>query len=382
MIESVQGRASSFSTVVLLAAEVTWHERQPRVIRVPIPWKALPSPPATVGLALRIGPFGGPFARDDDRAGLLASLAASLAKEAAENGVGVRELQIDFDCAESKLEGYLAWVTAIRGRVPSTPLVITALPGWLGHPAFEKLARSVDGYVLQVHSLERPASPDAPFTLCDPGLARKAVARAGQLGSPFRVALPTYGYLLGFDRKGNFAGLSAEGPLRKWGMETQLREVRSDPAELAGLVREWEANHPETMRGVIWYRLPVEGDALNWSWPTLARVMRGEAPKPGLRVEVRRTQAGLVEFDLVNAGDADYVGNPEVEAKWTGGRPVASDGLRGFQPCATDTNTVVFRAARSSRIRPQERRMIGWLRLSGDTTVETGLRENTNETGG
>ena len=215
--------------------------------------------------------------------------------------------------------------------------------------------------------MARPTHPDAPFTLCDPELARQAVVRAGNLGVPFRVTLPTYGYLMAFDSNGNFAGLSAEGPMRNWQPGMQLREVRSDSTALAALVRSWSVERPELLRGIIWYRLPVEGDALNWSWPTLSRVMAGETPRGKLRAALRRPQAGLIEIDVINEGDADFAGNPELKASWTGTQPVASDGLRGFEPCAIGTNVICFRNLRQPlRIRPQERQMIGWLRLAAD----------------
>ena len=68
------------------------------------------------------------------------------------------ELQIDFDAAESKLAGYREWLVALRSRVGTTRLVFTALPAWLRHEEFRALAQAADGFVLQVHSLERPAA--------------------------------------------------------------------------------------------------------------------------------------------------------------------------------------------------------------------------------
>lgn len=82
--------------------------------------------------------------------------------------------------------------------------MITALPAWLNQPAFKRLISAVDDYVLQVHSLERPNSPEAAFTICDPAAARRAVERAAQFAVPFRVALPTYGYAIAYDRQGHF----------------------------------------------------------------------------------------------------------------------------------------------------------------------------------
>lgn len=375
VLEAVRERAPRFSKVVVLAAEVTWSGRQPRVVRVQTDWNALKQSGATVGLALRIGPVAGDFGNADGRAKALAELSRSLLDEASRHALAACELQIDFDCAESKLAHYVAWVEAIRNHVSPTPVVITALPAWLTRPDFQRLAQAADEFVLQVHSLERPTGPDAAFTLCDVAAARRAIERAGRFGKGFRVALPTYGYVIAFDTEGHYAGLSAEGPRRNWPADWQLREVRSDPAAIAGLVRGWISERPEYLRGIIWYRMPVEGDALNWSWPTLARVTAGDAPQAKLRAEARRVQPGLVEFDLVNEGDADFAGQAEVEARWSGTRPLASDGLRGFEPVPIGTNRICFRNLRQAyRISPQERRMIGWLRLADDLPVSCEIR--------
>ena len=79
-------------------------------------------------------------------------------------------------------------------------------------PDFPALARAVDGYVLQAHSFERPAtSAFGKLTLCDPELARSWVEQAGRLGVPFLLSLPTYGYLVGFDSTGRLLGMVAEG---------------------------------------------------------------------------------------------------------------------------------------------------------------------------
>src|SRR5260370_34547670 len=112
---------------------------------------------------------------------------------------------------------------------------ITTLAGWLNQPGFRALIAASDGYVLQVHSVEEPGSYDAPFTLCDPKTALAAVEKASSFGIPFRVALPTYGYLVAFAANGRFVGLSAEGPAKSWPADAKLREERSDPVAMGTL---------------------------------------------------------------------------------------------------------------------------------------------------
>jgi hypothetical protein len=289
----------------------------------------------------------------------------------------VRELQIDFDCAAAKLDGYRTWVETIRRKLGPVPVIITTLPDWLNRESFPPLVRAADGYILQVHSLERPRGPDAPFSICDPAAARRAVERAGKIGVPFRVALPTYGYIVAFAPDGRLLGLSAEGPGKTWPVGTQLREVRADPAAIADLVRGWATNRPTAFQKIIWYRLPISLDVLNWQWPTLKAVKAGRFPRESLRTETRRPEAGLTEISLVNDGEAES-SRPVIEVRWQHARLVASDGLRDFEVVDPGPNTLQFRARTnliSSRLVPGEQQAIGWLRLDRETEVQIEIKK-------
>ena len=171
-----------------------------------------------------------------------------------------------------------------------------------------------------MHSLEKPKKLGAPFQLCDPAEARRAVERAAAFGKPFRVALPTYGYLLAMSPAGQLVGISAEGPARSWPEGACLREVRADPESLAQLVQSWQEDRPQALMGVIWYRLPIPEERLNWRWPTLTQVMSGKAPRPDLRVEARHQQPELLEIDLINVGSADYALATQITLRWAEGR--------------------------------------------------------------
>ncbi len=369
----VDRAATSLDGLALWFAEIEWQQCEPRVIRGDIDWAYAGRVSGPISLVLRIGPYAGPFAETGEPADALAALAAELLQRAAASGVQMRELQLDFDCATSKLVGYRLWVNAIRRRITPTPLVITALPSWLNSAAFQPLATATDGFVLQVHSLERPRGPDLPMTLCDPEAARRAVEQAGRVGVPFRVALATYGYFVGFDEQGQFIGLQADGPALTWPADTQVRVLRADPAATAELVRGWSADRPATMRGLIWYRLPIDADVLNWRWPTLVAVMAGRVPQGRLEVDARRPEPGLVELDLVNTGDADAALPAEVTAAWASSRLVAGDALAGFELDDTGPAQARFRLGRgmeSQWIAAGQRRTLGWLRFAGDTEVE------------
>src|SRR5262249_53280528 len=150
-------------------------------------------------------------------------------------------------------------------------------------------------------------------------------------GVPFRVALPTYGYLLAFGRDGGFIGLSAEGSRKNWPADAQLREVRTDPEAMAGLVRFWATNRPPALTGIIWYRFPVADDTLNLHWPTLSTMMAGKSPRERISVETREADAGLVEVYLANDGETDFSSHLTLLVRWSDARLVAGDGLRDFE---------------------------------------------------
>ena len=374
VVEAVTNHGAAFSNLVVLRAEIVWHGAKPEVIPVKLDYPALAGTHRPVGIALRVGGYAGPFAADDRVTSLLTQLATTFLAEARSNGIAASEFQIDFDCAASKLDGYCVWVEALRKKIAPTPLTITVLPSWMKEPAFKQLAESTDGYVLQVHSLERPKNIDAPFTLCDPVAAQRAVEQAGKIGVAFRVALPTYGYLLAFDKAGKFVGLSAEGPRKSWPVDVQLREVRADPLEMARLVQVWSTNGPPALRGIIWYRLPTIVDNFNWRWQTLGAIVASRFPRESFRGEARPVEKGLVEINLVNDGELDLSSRLVVEVRWSrmgGARLIAADGLHGFNTLNAGPSSITFQTqSQPDRIAAGEKQTIGWLRFDRECEVQ------------
>ena len=364
-----------------LAAEVAWAtDGAPRVTRVEPDHAALIATGRPVGLVLRVAPFSGPFSRDpagDSVVRALTGLARDLLADAREAGLRPAELQIDFDCAERTLAGYREWLLALREAAAPTPLVFTALPAWLRHEdEFAALAGAADGFVLQVHSLEKPrGGPGSVYSLSDYEDALRWAAAAARIarGRPFRVALPTYGYRLAFDGAGEFFALSAEGPAPSWPADTVTREVRSDPAEMLRIERALATEPPPGCAGVIWFRLPVEGDRLNWAMPTFLKELAGEVPAARLEVEVRWTEAGLAELVLTNRGDAPEPAPAELRAAWPEtARLMASDGLGGYETIRRGGESGLriknSSGARDSLLGPGKTRRIAWLRFADETT--------------
>jgi hypothetical protein len=312
----------------------------------------------SVGLAIRIGPWSGPFGGPNDPVlpQLLATVRTTL-ERAREAGLDVRELQLDFDAASRRLHEYARWVAAVREIASPTPVTITALPDWLNQPALPELLAHTDGWVLQVHGL-RPMSAE----LLDADAARSAVERAAvladELDRPFRVALPTYTYLIARDpATGDPLGIAAEQAPRQLPRDRFAR-AEAAPAVIAELVASWTLDRPAALRGIVWFRLPVEGDRLAWSWPTLSAVMDGRAPREQL--ELRRCTSGtdVVELTLHNAGEADLWLDAAIPLPFDT-PPLASDGLAGFE--LTDRLLI---PTEHIRLAAGERREVAWLRFA------------------
>ena len=375
VVDALRQAAPCTAGFTVLAAEVAWTSSgEPQVFRVSPDYAALKQTGRPVGFALRVGPYSGSFDPQDQACRLLCGLAVETISKTRQHGLEPAEMQIDFDCPESKLDSYRRWVEAMKREVAPVKLTITTLPCWLNQSSFARLVRSTDGFVLQVHSLERPAGVDADLVLCDPRSAADWVEQAARLGVPFRVALPTYGYLVAFGTDGQFVGLNAEGPSQSWPQGVTIRALRADPFEMAGLLKSWERSRPLTMEGVIWYRLPVKGDRLNWRWVTLSTVMSGTTPRRGLHAGVNYPQTGLAEVYLVNDGQMDESPDVSIHLEWDARGLLGADGLNGFS--RTQTNPTSIRLERAGpedprMIAPGEKWMVGWLRFDGRKEVRS-----------
>jgi hypothetical protein len=288
-------------------------------------------------------------------------------------GVEPMEFQLDFDCAQKKLAGYRVWLRAVRSAVQPVPLVITTLPAWLGESEFQALVGEADAYVLQVHSvpLRRPTQ------LCDPAQAREWVTRAGRIGRPFFVALPTYRCVAGYAPDGHLLGVAMDALQPAWPPGTHTLELGAQADELAALVHEWQTARPPAMRELFWYRVPVATDLRNWRWPTLDAVMAGRAPSH--RLEVRTSGSNPVDLSIYNAGEADDALDCAITVTWKGGAASAADALAGWT-LATEEGRAVFSSSEAAHLRlpPGEKRNIGWLRYETETPIEVTLAEHRN----
>jgi hypothetical protein len=363
---------------VVLAGEISWNGLEMKFVSVPIDHQLLTGMKKPIGLALRIGPYPSSFKPSGTTVKRITTIANELIADARENGLEISEFQLDFDSPESKLNSYRHLINGLRSEIGSVRLTMTALPSWLKHRSFARLAKATDGYVLQVHSLERPKSIDEPMELCNTKATLKWVKQAGRIGVNFQVALPTYGYLVAFNADKKFIGLLAEGQGRNWDSETMLVKVSSNPIEIAALVAMWTDERPACMKGVIWYRLPVETDELNWRWVTLSTIIAGKTPTESLRVEIDHPEDGLAEIMLVNDGQTDQRADLPINIECQQQKIFASDGLRGYNIINTTAAglTLAHDGSKAfSTIRPGERLKTGWIRSEHEMEIKAYVAE-------
>ncbi|MFB3786934.1 MAG: DUF3142 domain-containing protein [bacterium] len=257
-------------------------------------------------------------------------LVRGIAAEAAINNLTLSEFQLDYDCPTSKLADYRSFLMALKTECPDWAFSITVLPSWMESPAFAGLIRETTAYVLQVHSLDKPRTVQDPIILCDTKRIPGYLRRADQLGHPYYLALPTYGYDVFFDEKGRFQGLSAELESAAWNPGTTVKRVMADAEEMAGVIR-WLRREPSVYcRGVAWFRLPVDADRLNWPWPALQAVMDGRNPRISFVAETRNPQPNLYEIWVRNTGEQNVAGNIRFSISSIAGNVVAYDVLGDF----------------------------------------------------
>ncbi len=344
-----------------LCAEVSWSgDGSASTVWTGIDADALRATGLPVSAVLRIGPRE----PSPDAQSAVCGIAATLLTRLRAAGIEPVELQIDFDCPGRKLGAYCGWLSALRKCVQPLPVRPTVLPSWLSQSEFARLAHESGGFILQVHATEKPTIHAAESALCEASHARRWVEKAGEFDVPFRVALPTYTYRVAFAQDGALRGIEAEGEPRMWPRGTVLRAFRPNAAEMGALVDEWMRDRPASLQGLLWYRLPVAADTLNWRWPTLAAVMQGRAPKHALRLEHSGTPA--VDIRLINDGEAEEELPAHIFAKCTGGIE-ASDGIGGYRVEAENHLVSFVRSdeLKSATLRPGESHAIGWIRGSG-----------------
>jgi hypothetical protein len=282
-----------------------------------------------------------------DPAEFLSSLQPLLAVS---NVVGV---ELDIDCARSRLADYAQTLGAWRAALPKRfTLAFTALPDWLAAPAaLRDLRAAADSSVLQVHGVSDPR-----LGLFDAPLAARWIAAYARLGDrPFEVALPAYHLGVRFSANGSAQAWAGEAPADG----TVLTALTVDPRAVAHLRDTIEANPPRGLRGWSWFRLPLGRDVRAFSRTTFHALI-DRAPL----VATWRVQRDGPDVLVNNTGNLDAA-PPHIAISGD----CRGDGARGFRFERIDPTRA--RLVGSTRlILAQRQARIGWLRCASEPLLE------------
>lgn len=359
---TVSERAASFENVTVLGAEINWRKEQGWSIKAvgeAINY-ARENQDNDAGLAVRIG-VGVAQHRWDETS-------VSYALEMIEPVVdGVDRVQIDYDCPTSKLADYARFLEALRRRYPEKKIEFTALPDWLYSDDFSRLLEHVDSYVMQVHGV---SGHGAGWVLCDAEQAKKIAEKCAEHYKPYLIALPTYRHVLHLDDEGAIKDVSSEGGRLSVGGRYEV--VAANAAELAALIRAWESDRPAMMRGVVWFRLPIPTDRMNWTWDTLSKVKQGIVPEGKLKIGFEHDASGLVKVVIENTSDQRMDWPKELIVEWSKGFCIAN-GVEGDYAIKTvdrkNSLELKWRFNNKEAIHPGQKINVAWLRFDQPESV-------------
>lgn len=266
-------------------------------------------------------------------------------------GLAIGGVEIDHDCASSRLHEYAAVLHTLRNQLPKdVALSITALPAWLGSPALPAVLAEVDSSVLQVHAVSHPTQG-----LFEPAQAlRWATAYGAITPKPFLLALPAYGVALT-----DSGEVESEAPLMQGGGR---RELQADPQKVATLLENLQDASVANLTGLIWFRLPLAGDRRAWPLATLQAVVHQQPLRSDLQVEVQQLGA-LYEVRVVNRGNLSAPLPSDIHGSGKGCE--AADGVQGFR-VEQSFDSLHFKrpqsGTQSSHLLAGQSRAVGWAR--------------------
>ncbi|MEO8010791.1 MAG: DUF3142 domain-containing protein, partial [Dokdonella sp.] len=281
----------------------------------------------------------------------ITALVARIVEQWRAADVNLVGIEIDYDCATSRLPDYARVLRELRGEFANELILsITVLPTWMDSSALPSVLRNVDQAVLQVHSV---SSPDRG--LFDATKARQWIARFDTLSPiPYWAALPSYGGALVFDREGKVQ-VESERVLPIAGTRTELQ---IDPRGMADFLRMLQREKPTHLLGIVWFRLPLSDDTRGWSMATLAAVIEGRTLVSAIDLRLQRNGPA---HDLVvgNTGSLDSEMPEQITI-----RPAdceAADALAGYS-LQREPSRLVFHRTENATLRAGSERVIAWLR--------------------
>ncbi len=356
--EAIAGSRAQLTGYVVLGGEIAWTKDGPTFVKAQVDFAALQK--EKIGIALRIGPYKGPFLPNDPAATFIREKVQTILQEAVNAGVMPTELQIDFDCAQSKLGGYRVWLEMIQVAAGKWPVRITVLPSWLKEPAFKALVRKSDGFILQVHSVQKPVVKGESPKIFDEKLALIWVEQAADLRRPFRIALPTYTNQIISNAEGKVIRIAAEEAQRLLPANVTSQFSRSDAQEVALFLQKLPEKRLPHLQGILWYRLPLSTDRMNWRWETLRAVIEHQPLQSQLKFHCNNG-----DLSLENTGNIDAEFPLSLSASWSESQLIAADALPGWM-LERESKRIIFHPdalMQEGRLPPNGKLAIGWVRL-------------------
>ncbi|MCP3128145.1 DUF3142 domain-containing protein [Shewanella sp. KJ2020] len=308
-------------------------------------------------------------------------------------GTHIAGVEIDHDSASSKLPAYRDFLKKLKTQLPAElKLSITALPAWLSSADFPPLLSTIDELVLQIHSVSDPR-----LGLFDANLGWQWVQQLSNISTvPYLIALPTYGSAVISTPSGY--KVESETPLRDQTRSPDtVQELQANPEILYAFVQRLETATDDRLRGIIWFRLPLEGDKRVWPLNTLIAVAKGEKLSASIELAILddnkiaaqgdiatanppqlslNTQPQLFRLALVNKGNiaGDLPSTVSLAAKACSGydaqngyRVTPKPGLLEWQLRAQTPEPFAPSAANpasktTTKLNPGGQRVIGWAR--------------------
>ena len=258
--------------------------------------------------------------------------------------LGVQRIQLDVDVPERKIVRYAELVEGVRRRWPAESgalhLGATFLPCHLDLKDVRRVLSAVDEPVIQLHGIDAPKNHADAWALMNRTTVFRALRTACALDGRFKMALPSYAYVLTFNADGTFRRLYAEGLGDDYEMPPgTIREIAAPDLALIHEIFKSPLRLP-----VIWFRLPVRGDD-RWCLDreTLSLLEDGQLPRPAVEFSARAGErAGVIDLvaryrhQIPLAGVTAAVdwgaGGPDGEFFPLNGCGVAGDAVHGRLP--------------------------------------------------
>lgn len=375
LASAIRRAAPVIDTFHIQAADLSFREKTPRLIRTGIPWPVLASLSRPIGLVIRIPYAQNGLGSDPAHLAEVSALIRSLQAESRAAGVKVSEIQIDYDSPASKLPLYASFLRSLVAAHRKTAITFTALPSWLDQPVLRDLARATRSYTLQVHSLDIPDPAHLPPVLCDIPAARRAISRASSFGIPFRLALPTYTSLVTLSPEGRISIFSENDPPLPHGDPSgwKIHRVSADPSALASFVRELSASPPPHLTGIVWYRLPIDTDRRNWPWPAFLAVLEGRPPRSQLQSILAPDSTGATLISIQNTGETSEPPPPVVTLAYPPVPGVTADAL-GPYLLLPDGSFQLREGILPLDIPPGQSLPVGWIRHPAPETLKATIK--------